>query len=64
MPTGGVDSTRESLEGWFKAGVAAVGAGSKLVTKEMVAAKDWDGISTKVAQCIAWIKEIRAEMAD
>ena len=63
MPTGGVDATRESLEGWFKAGVAAVGAGSKLITKELVAARDWDGITAKVAQCIAWIKEIRAEMA-
>lgn len=63
MPTGGVDATRESLDGWFKAGVAAVGAGSKLVTKEMVAAKDWDGITAKVQQCIQWIKEIRVEMA-
>jgi 2-dehydro-3-deoxyphosphogluconate aldolase / (4S)-4-hydroxy-2-oxoglutarate aldolase len=63
MPTGGVDSTRASLESWFKAGVAAVGAGSNLITKELVAAKDWDGIAAKVAQCIAWIKEIRAEMA-
>ncbi len=63
MPTGGVDATRESLEGWFKAGVAAVGAGSNLVTKELVAAGDWDGITAKVQQCIGWIKEIRAEMA-
>lgn len=63
MPTGGVDATRESLEGWFKAGVAAVGAGSNLVTKDLVAAKDWDGLAAKVAQSIAWIKEIRAEMA-
>lgn len=63
MPTGGVESTYESLQAWFKAGVAAVGAGSNLVTKELVAAKDWDGISAKVAQSIAWIAEIRAEMS-
>ena len=63
MPTGGVDATRESLESWFKAGVSAVGAGSKLITKELVEAKDWDGLAAKVKQSVDWIKEIRAEMA-
>jgi 2-dehydro-3-deoxyphosphogluconate aldolase/(4S)-4-hydroxy-2-oxoglutarate aldolase len=29
MPTGGVDTTKENIEGWFKAGVCAVGMGSK-----------------------------------
>jgi 2-dehydro-3-deoxyphosphogluconate aldolase/(4S)-4-hydroxy-2-oxoglutarate aldolase len=63
MPTGGVEATRESLEAWFKAGVAAVGAGSNLITKELVAAKDWNGLADKVRQSLTWIKEIRAEMA-
>jgi len=63
MPTGGVDATRESLEGWFNAGVAAVGAGSKLITKELVEAGDWDGLAENVRQSVEWIKEIRAEMA-
>ena len=64
MPTGGVDATRESLESWVKAGVAEVGAGSKLITKELVDAKDWDGLTEKVAQSVQWIKEIRTEMAN
>ena len=64
MPTGGVDATRESLESWIKSGVAAVGAGSKLITKELVNAKDWDGLAEKVAQSVQWIKEIRTEMAN
>lgn len=64
MPTGGVDATRESLESWVKAGVAAVGAGSKLITKELVDAKNWDGLTEKVAQSVQWIKEIRTEMAN
>ena len=64
MPTGGVDATRESLESWVKGGVAAVGAGSKLITKELVDAKDWDGLAEKVAQSVQWIKEIRTEMAN
>ena len=62
MPTGGVDATRESLEAWFKAGVACVGIGSKLVTKEIVAAGDYEALTKNVAQVIGWIKEIRAEM--
>src|SRR5436190_9928188 len=28
MPTGGVDTTKENLEAWFKSGVCAVGMGS------------------------------------
>ncbi|SFC82134.1 2-dehydro-3-deoxyphosphogluconate aldolase / (4S)-4-hydroxy-2-oxoglutarate aldolase [Parapedobacter composti] len=30
MPTGGVNPTAESIQGWFDAGVSAVGLGSKL----------------------------------
>ena len=59
MPTGGVDATEESIRAWFRAGVACVGIGSKLITKEMVAGEDWDGISKKVAQVLAWIKQAR-----
>jgi 2-dehydro-3-deoxyphosphogluconate aldolase/(4S)-4-hydroxy-2-oxoglutarate aldolase len=59
MPTGGVDATEESIRAWFRAGVACVGIGSKLITKELVAAEDWAGISTKVAQVLAWIQEAR-----
>jgi 2-dehydro-3-deoxyphosphogluconate aldolase / (4S)-4-hydroxy-2-oxoglutarate aldolase len=61
MPTGGVDSTYDSLKAWFKAGVAAVGMGSNLVTKEAVAASNWDAISLKVRQVLDWIKEVRGE---
>ncbi len=62
MPTGGVDATRASLEGWIKSGVACVGAGSKLITKELVEAGDWDGLTAKITQTVGWIKEIRAEL--
>ncbi|RYZ97042.1 MAG: bifunctional 4-hydroxy-2-oxoglutarate aldolase/2-dehydro-3-deoxy-phosphogluconate aldolase, partial [Sphingobacteriaceae bacterium] len=36
MPTGGVDITKENISAWFKAGVVAVGMGSKLITKEIL----------------------------
>ncbi len=63
MPTGGVDATEESIRGWFGAGVACVGIGSKLVTKDLVATGDYDGISSRVAQVLAWIEKARSERA-
>jgi 2-dehydro-3-deoxyphosphogluconate aldolase/(4S)-4-hydroxy-2-oxoglutarate aldolase len=59
MPTGGVDATEESIRAWFGAGAACVGIGSKLITKELVAAGDFGAISVRVAQVLAWIQEAR-----
>jgi 2-dehydro-3-deoxyphosphogluconate aldolase/(4S)-4-hydroxy-2-oxoglutarate aldolase len=61
MPTGGVDATEESIQGWFGAGVACVGIGSKLIAKDLVAARDYDGMSERVAQVLAWIEKARNE---
>ena len=60
MPTGGVDATQESIRAWFEAGAACVGMGSKLITKQLVAAGDFDAISKKVVQVLAWIRDVRA----
>jgi 2-dehydro-3-deoxyphosphogluconate aldolase/(4S)-4-hydroxy-2-oxoglutarate aldolase len=59
MPTGGVSPTRESLTEWFGAGIACAGMGSKLVTKDLIAKKDWKGIENKVRETLALIKEIK-----
>jgi 2-dehydro-3-deoxyphosphogluconate aldolase/(4S)-4-hydroxy-2-oxoglutarate aldolase len=61
MPTGGVDATEESLTQWFKAGVACVGIGSNLITKQLLAAKDYAGVEKKVAETIALIRKIRGK---
>lgn len=60
MPTGGVDTTEQSVTEWIKAGAAALGVGSNLITRELVAAKDFPGISAKVKQVLAWIQKARA----
>ncbi len=52
MVTGGVEPTAESLAGWFQAGVAVAGMGSKLITKEIMAGKDWDFLYEKTRQLI------------
>ncbi|MBT3671054.1 MAG: bifunctional 4-hydroxy-2-oxoglutarate aldolase/2-dehydro-3-deoxy-phosphogluconate aldolase [Chloroflexi bacterium] len=59
MPTGGVSPTKENLKEWFDAGVACVGMGSKLVTKEAVSAGDFSSITQKARQSLGWIKETR-----
>ncbi len=59
MPTGGVSPTRESLGAWFEAGVACVGMGSNLVTKDLLAARDYAGITSKVKETIEIIRQVR-----
>ncbi len=59
MPTGGVETTRESIEAWFKAGVACVGVGSNLISKELIAAADFAAIAKKTAEVLTWINEVR-----
>lgn len=59
MPTGGVDTTRENIEGWFKAGVCAVGMGSKLISKKLMEAKDYATMETMTREVIALIGSIK-----
>ena len=59
MPTGGVDSTEASLKAWFEAGVPCVGMGSNLVTKELLKAGDYAGITAKVKDTLELIRKIR-----
>lgn len=62
MPTGGVNTTYESLSAWFKAGVSCVGIGSNLITKEIIKNKDYDLLIKNVKSLIEMIQNIRAEL--
>ena len=59
MPTGGVDTTKENIGAWFKAGVAAVGMGSKLISKQLLEAKDYATIESLTKEVLATIASIR-----
>ncbi|MEO7265551.1 MAG: bifunctional 4-hydroxy-2-oxoglutarate aldolase/2-dehydro-3-deoxy-phosphogluconate aldolase [Ferruginibacter sp.] len=59
MPTGGVDTTRENIEGWFKAGVCAVGMGSKLISKKLMEQKDYATIETSSREVLALVQSIK-----
>lgn len=59
MATGAVEPTEENLSAWFKAGVTCVGMGSKLFPKEMIAAGNWEAVSTLCRDALATIKKYR-----
>jgi 2-dehydro-3-deoxyphosphogluconate aldolase/(4S)-4-hydroxy-2-oxoglutarate aldolase len=59
MPTGGVDTTKENIEGWYNAGVCAVGMGSKLISKKLMEAKDYTTIENETKTVLALIQSIK-----
>ena len=56
MVTGGVKPEKSNLEAWFKAGTTAVGMGSNLFPKEVVAAGEWDKISALCAETLETVR--------
>jgi 2-dehydro-3-deoxyphosphogluconate aldolase/(4S)-4-hydroxy-2-oxoglutarate aldolase len=61
MPTGGVEATQESIDAWFKAGVAAVGIGSNLVRKDWVQAGEYEKITELGQKLIGWARMARGQ---
>ena len=59
MPTGGVDTTKENIESWFKAGVCSVGMGSKLVSKEVMAEKKYEWLIEETKKVVAIINDCK-----
>ena len=59
MPTGGVDTSKENISSWFKAGVVAVGMGSKLISKPLLEAKDYAAIESLTKEVLTTIASIR-----
>jgi len=57
VPTGGVNLG--NIGEFIKAGIPAVGVGSSLVTKEILAKSDWAGLSTLASQFVNAIKAAR-----
>lgn len=57
MPSGGVEPTEESISAWFKAGVKAVGMGSKLVSSDLIKAGDYTTITSNVEKSMSIIKK-------
>lgn len=61
MPTGGVSPTRESLTQWFRAGVTCVGIGSQLISKAVLANKDFAQLEATVRAALDIIQELKTK---
>lgn len=59
MPTGGVETTKENLSEWFASGVVAVGMGSKLITKNILANKKYDELYALTTEVLSTIRECK-----
>jgi 2-dehydro-3-deoxyphosphogluconate aldolase/(4S)-4-hydroxy-2-oxoglutarate aldolase len=60
MPTGGVTPTKDNLKGWFDAGVTCVGLGSQLISKDIMANKDYAKLEQDVKNALDIIKSVRS----
>lgn len=60
MPTGGVELDRGNIESWFKAGVCAVGMGSKLVSKDVMENKKFTELTASTKEALEIIKSLRS----
>ena len=59
MPTGGVELTIENLQSWFRAGVSAVGLGSKFLSKELLASGEYAQIRLDAARALELVKQVK-----
>lgn len=59
MPARGVSAGEENLREWFEAGVNCVGMGSKLIKKEFVTNRDFQGLESHVRNTLELIAKIR-----
>lgn len=59
MPTGGVELEAGNISTWFKAGVCAVGMGSKLISKKVLEEKQYDQLFTDTQKALELVKTSR-----
>jgi len=62
MPTGGVELSEENLSAWFRAGVSAVGLGSKVISKEVLEKKEYELIEQAAAKALMLVKKIKSQI--
>ncbi|MGD1889998.1 MAG: bifunctional 4-hydroxy-2-oxoglutarate aldolase/2-dehydro-3-deoxy-phosphogluconate aldolase [Cyclobacteriaceae bacterium] len=60
MPTGGVEPTEENLTAWFNAGVACVGMGSKLITKDVIQESNYQLLTERTKQAMDIIQRLKS----
>ncbi len=59
VPTGGVEIDEANIDSWFKAGVCAVGMGSKLVSKKIVENREYDNLFSLTTKALEIINKVK-----
>ena len=59
MPTGGVELNFDNISTWFKSGVCAVGLGSKLITKDIMAKALYDQLYLDTVEALKLVQAAR-----
>jgi 2-dehydro-3-deoxyphosphogluconate aldolase/(4S)-4-hydroxy-2-oxoglutarate aldolase len=59
MPTGGVDLDKDNIASWLKAGVCAVGMGSKLISNKLLEQKDYAKIEELTRHALEILKSLK-----
>jgi 2-dehydro-3-deoxyphosphogluconate aldolase/(4S)-4-hydroxy-2-oxoglutarate aldolase len=59
IPTGGVDLNHDSINTWFKAGVCAVGMGSKLISKSVLENQHYDKLYEDTLKLLEIVQTIK-----
>ena len=59
LVTGGVEPTEQNIGAWFKAGVSGVGLGSKLITKDILANKNYKDLEAQTKELVKLIKKVQ-----
>ncbi|MEX2592196.1 MAG: bifunctional 4-hydroxy-2-oxoglutarate aldolase/2-dehydro-3-deoxy-phosphogluconate aldolase [Anditalea sp.] len=62
MPTGGVSLDKKNIDEWFKAGVCAVGMGSKLVSKQLLQEKNYSKIQELTKQAMEMVSDAKIQV--
>ncbi|MCH5172732.1 MAG: bifunctional 4-hydroxy-2-oxoglutarate aldolase/2-dehydro-3-deoxy-phosphogluconate aldolase [Bacteroidales bacterium] len=57
MCTGAVEPAEENLRAWAASGVTAVGMGSKLFPKSVIASGDWAAVSELCRKSLEWFRK-------
>ncbi len=60
MPTGGVELSSENIGNWFKAGVCAVGMGSKLISKKVLEERLYEQLYADTVNALTLVKNAKS----